>query len=107
MCGNCGRGKSVMCAVCSREHSIWLPKNPDEKVVLFCSVEGCDERGISKGMCNKHYQRYIKYGCTDLPSRVESSDDEVADLLGVMREYLPDSMILNCVKQNVRDGGLR
>ena len=102
MCGNCGRGQSVLCTRCTKEYSEWIPKS-DVVVEKVCSVGGCDERGVSKGMCNKHFLRWRKYGCTDLPSRVKSSvDDEAGELLGVMREFLPDEWIENGVRQYLR-----
>lgn len=36
-----------------------------------CSVDGCGTSGrVKLGMCGKHYQRFKKYGSTDLPPRV-------------------------------------
>lgn len=29
---------------------------------MMCSVQGCDERATTKTFCNKHYQRWYKYG---------------------------------------------
>jgi hypothetical protein len=34
-----------------------------------CSVDGCDERHRSRGWCNRHYQRWLKYGDPDAPRK--------------------------------------
>lgn len=34
-----------------------------------CSVDGCERRADSHGMCQKHRRRVTKYGTTELPSR--------------------------------------
>lgn len=31
-----------------------------------CSVEGCDRRPAARGMCNKHWTRWRKYGRADI-----------------------------------------
>lgn len=36
----------------------------------ICSVDGCNGVVCGFGLCNKHYQRFKKYGTTDLTPRV-------------------------------------
>jgi hypothetical protein len=47
----------------------WLESNVRE---LTCSVDGCEgvKPKIKLGMCGKHYQRFTKYGSTDVPAKV-------------------------------------
>lgn len=33
-----------------------------------CAVHGCAGSSLSKGLCNKHYLRFAKYGQVDLPT---------------------------------------
>lgn len=44
---------------------------PQRQAAATCSVEGCEgsHAKIKLGMCGKHYQRYAKYGSTELPPR--------------------------------------
>lgn len=32
------------------------------EIMRICSVMGCNEKSRSRGYCNKHYKRYMKYG---------------------------------------------
>jgi len=34
----------------------------DLETYAVCSVTECDGRAITRGLCNKHYQRWLKYG---------------------------------------------
>lgn len=60
-----------------------------------CSVEGCHNKTVGRGLCSKHYQRFMHHGSTD---PLESHD-------GLRTKY-PDeykswySMVRRCTKSN-------
>lgn len=39
-----------------------------------CSVKKCDSPCVGRGLCSKHYKRFMKYGSTDLPKRTTACD---------------------------------
>lgn len=49
------------------------------KATRTCSVEGCDQPTKSTGLCSRHYQRYLRYGTTDLPERKCRPTCNIAD----------------------------
>lgn len=61
----------------------------------ICKVEGCDKRSIGRGLCSKHYQRFMHHGSTE-PMEVHDG----------LRTKYPDeyrswySMVRRCTKPN-------
>lgn len=61
----------------------------------ICKVEGCDKRSIGRGLCSKHYQRFMHHGSTE-PMEIHDG----------LRTRYPDeyrswySMVRRCTKQN-------
>ena len=61
----------------------------------ICKVDGCDKKVVGRGLCSKHYQRFMHHGTTD---PLESHD-------GLRTKY-PDeyrswyAMVRRCTKEN-------
>lgn len=41
---------------------------------MMCRLEDCDRRHFGRGLCQKHYYRWVKYGTTDLPKKLAGRD---------------------------------
>lgn len=74
---NCGR-RILSRSWCRTHYDRWYRHGdptatapPRQAAGSTCSVKGCEgvHPKVKQGMCGKHYQRYVKYGTTDLPKR--------------------------------------
>lgn len=36
-------------------------------MIKKCSIDGCEKKSIGRGLCSKHYQRFMFHGSTDKP----------------------------------------
>lgn len=41
--------------------------------VSECAIEGCSEPNRARGWCNKHYQRWLHKGTTDMPPPIPAA----------------------------------
>jgi len=61
----------------------------------ICKVNGCDKKAVGRGLCSKHYQRFMHHGSTE-PMEVHDG----------LRTKYPDeyrswyAMVRRCTKQN-------
>lgn len=94
-CKECGKDKKIVargwCRAC---YSRWYNKGTasysprPEKVA--CSVGGCNDLAIAKGMCDKHYRRVKKHGDPDhgsSPDWGKRSKHPLYNSWGWMRRY--------------------
>lgn len=74
---------------------------------MNCFVEGCDKTARCKGMCNKHYQKWYKYGdpyagisYEEVGRSGENNPNYKNGLAGSRLEYIWRQMVKRCHDPN-------
>lgn len=75
---------------------------PRRKTNFGCTVDGCATRAVSRGWCNKHYSRWLKYG--DVHVQKTAGTGEPEQFLRTVAERPSDECILWPYAKHPRTG---
>jgi hypothetical protein len=60
----------------------------------MCSIQGCNNDSRTRGLCNKHYQKLLKYGNPEHSILKRAHPDEVTAFLEYAKSYESDECLI-------------